>query len=237
MTVRHLVAASDLAPDGTIADPSRVVHGAIRGGTVFAVGGPVDLDTHCNLDFPDHHLDACVVVAAITPGAPVVRNAAGAFAVAYGAPGHVASRGRVDLGARRVAWQRAVAAARVRRVADPLPLPRGGGIAYADNDGGVLAGHGVTDDDDRAFFADGARGCAESGGASGSPGRSSGPWIATTQAKVRPGPEPRQCAPCNASYRRRDHTVSTRCGASGRSCATALACRNRNGRASGDLGA
>ncbi len=137
MTVRHLVAASDLAPDGTIADPSRVVHGAIRGGTVFAVGGPVDLDTHCNLDFPDHHLDACVVVAAITPGAPVVRNAAGAFAVAYGAPGHVASRGRVDLGARRVAWQRAVAAARVRRVADPLPLPRGGGIAYADNDGGV----------------------------------------------------------------------------------------------------
>ncbi|CAA9219826.1 MAG: hypothetical protein AVDCRST_MAG77-420 [uncultured Chloroflexi bacterium] len=126
MQVRHLVARDNLSPEGRILDPTAVRHGALRAGRVYALAGPIDAETHLNLDFPDHHLDPCVVVESLTEGAaalatpiPDVDEPASPYLLAATAPTAYDHRGPVDVGARRTAW---LAALRERRnAAAPLP--------------------------------------------------------------------------------------------------------------------
>mgnify|MGYP003350487184 FL=1 len=117
MNVRHLVALANVAPDGFVADAARAVHGTVRAGSVFAVGGEVDLATHCNLDFDDHRIDACLVAEALTPGSPIVTDPTGVPLVVRVKSNEFRPRGVVDVGARRIAWLQAVAAARTVRSA------------------------------------------------------------------------------------------------------------------------
>jgi hypothetical protein len=144
MQVRHLVARDNLTPDGRIVDPTAVRHGALRAGRVHALAGPIDAETHLNLDFPDHRLDPCVVVEALSEGAPVIFDAAdlarpardeplpddapltlppfpdtdtgpdSPYLLATTVPTAYAHRGPVDVGARRTAW---LTALRERRAA------------------------------------------------------------------------------------------------------------------------
>jgi hypothetical protein len=103
MRVRHLVAAANVA-DGLILDPSVVRHGLIVGRRVAALAAPIDPLTHLNLDFPEHRLDAAVVVSTLETGAEVLLDV-DAFAVAVPARRSFARFGPVDVGARRIAWQ------------------------------------------------------------------------------------------------------------------------------------
>jgi hypothetical protein len=106
MRLRHLVAAANVSPDGEIVDPARVRHGLIVGQRVSALAGEVDPATHLNLDFAEHRLEDAVVVEELVVGAAVLVDGDG-FAVAWPSRAALSSLGPVDVGARRLAWQRA----------------------------------------------------------------------------------------------------------------------------------
>jgi hypothetical protein len=129
MTVRHLVARENVDRHGIVVDAARVRHGAVRAGRVYALAGEVDPATHLNLDFPDHRLEGVVVVEDLSPGAGVVASEDG-FGLARVDRSAFAHRGRVDVGARRVAWLAALHAARRDRVPGPGPAA-GHGVAPA----------------------------------------------------------------------------------------------------------
>jgi hypothetical protein len=124
MTVRHLVARENVDRHGIVFDAARVRHGAVRAGRVYALAGEVDPATHLNLDFPDHRLEGAVVVEDLSPGAGVVASEDG-FGLARVDPSAFAHRGRVDVGARRVAWLAALHAGRRERAPGPAAGPGG----------------------------------------------------------------------------------------------------------------
>ncbi len=107
MRVRHLVARDNVDATGHIVDATAVHHGLIVGRHVEALAGRIDPPTHLNLDYNDHVLDAAIIVNELVVGSPVVMDIqAMSFAVAGVSRGAFASLGRVDMGARRIAWQR-----------------------------------------------------------------------------------------------------------------------------------
>ena len=104
MRIRHLTAAANVAPDGSLLDPLAVRHGLIVGGRVAALAGPVDAPTHLNADFEEHGLDRVVVVEALAVGAPA-RFAEDGLHFAYAADEAYRPLGRVDLAERLHAWR------------------------------------------------------------------------------------------------------------------------------------
>lgn len=112
MRIRHIVAADNVNAEGWVREATAARHAVLVGGRVADVSGPVEATTHLNRDFPDHRLDACVVVESLAVGARVViDDEAEGFAVAWVPPGAFRSLGRVNVGARREAWQRVRATA------------------------------------------------------------------------------------------------------------------------------
>lgn len=103
MKVRHLVAAEDVDANGFVVDASRVRHGTLRAGAVYALAGPIDPMTHLNLDFPDHACDRCVIVERLEPGARVVTRRE-QLVMAQVPRAAFAARGWVNVGERRAAW-------------------------------------------------------------------------------------------------------------------------------------
>ena len=111
MRVRHLVARDNVDAGGQIIDATIVHHGLIVGRHVEALAGPIDPATHLNLDYADHGLDLAIVVEKLAIGAPVLLDpSAISFAVAGVARNAFTRMGRVDMGARRLAWQRSFVA-------------------------------------------------------------------------------------------------------------------------------
>ena len=106
MRVRHLTAANNVAPDGTLIDPAAVRHGLIVGGIVAALAGPVDPRTHLNSDFEEHGLEQCVVVDALVVGSAALFEEAG-LRLAWAADAHYRPLGPVDTRARLAAWRQA----------------------------------------------------------------------------------------------------------------------------------
>lgn len=111
MRIRHLTPRDNVDAEGILIDPLLVRHGLLRAGAVADLAGPVDPLTHLNLDFPEHGLDDCLVVERLAVGAPVLLDG-DRFRTAQAHPAAYTSRGRVDVGARRAAWQAAHRAAR-----------------------------------------------------------------------------------------------------------------------------
>ncbi len=108
MRIRHVVAADNVDTEGWVRDAAAARHAVLVGGRVADLSGPVDAATHLNRDFPDHRLDACVVVASLEVGARVLMDEdAEGFAVAWVSPGTFRPLGRVNIGARREAWRQA----------------------------------------------------------------------------------------------------------------------------------
>lgn len=114
MSVHHVVASSNVGADGVIIDPSLICHGSFQAGRIAALGGRVEAVTHRNLDFSDHRIDVCVVVEALSRGAVVIRDG-DAYQVARVAPECFGHFGRVNVGARRDAWLRAISESRRAR--------------------------------------------------------------------------------------------------------------------------
>lgn len=107
MRVRHLTAAENVAPDGSLIDPTAVRHGLIVGGRVTALAGPVDPHTHLNSDFEEHGLEQCVVVVdALVVGAAAHFGEDG-LRLAWAADAHYRPLGPVDTQARLAAWRQA----------------------------------------------------------------------------------------------------------------------------------
>ena len=106
MRVRHLTSAENLAPDGSLLDPTAVRHGLIVGGRVAALAGPVDPHTHLNADFEAHGLEQCVVVDALVVGA-AAHFAESGLRLAWAADAAYRPLGPVDKRARLVAWRQA----------------------------------------------------------------------------------------------------------------------------------
>ena len=106
MRVRHLTAAENVAPDGSLIDPAAVRHGLIVGGRVAALAGLVDPTTHLNAEFEEHGLEQCVVVDALVFGSPAHFDAAG-LRLAWAADAAYRSLGPVDTQARLAAWRQA----------------------------------------------------------------------------------------------------------------------------------
>ena len=117
MKVRHVTAADNVAPDGSLIDPAAVRHGLIVAGRVDALAGLVDPLTHLNADFDEHGLDDCVVVERLEVGALACFEEAG-LRLAWVADSAYVPRGRVDVAARLRQW-------RAARSSSP-PRPRQG---------------------------------------------------------------------------------------------------------------
>jgi hypothetical protein len=120
MKVRHLTAADNVAPDGSLIDPLAVRHGLIVAGRVEALAGPVDPLTHLNADFAEHGLEKCAVVERLEIGAPACFEEAG-LRLAWAADDAYRPLGNVDLGARLREWRAA------RTAAFPSPSQGRGG--------------------------------------------------------------------------------------------------------------
>lgn len=114
MRVRHLVARDNVDADSQIIDATVVHHGLIVGRRIEALAGRIDPSTHLNLDYAEHVLAAAIVVEKLAVGSPVLLDInAVSFAVAGVARTAYAHLGRVDMGARRLAWQRSFVAENV----------------------------------------------------------------------------------------------------------------------------
>lgn len=111
MLIRHLVTRDNVDGEGAVIDPLQIRHGIIVGRKVAQLAGLIDPLTHLNLDFADHKAAICVIAERFEPGAPVVIGE-DAFAVAFVDPGLYRHLGRVDRGARTVAWHQQFAAHR-----------------------------------------------------------------------------------------------------------------------------
>jgi hypothetical protein len=105
MRIRHLTSADNLDAEGWLVDPLRVAHGIVVGGRVADLAGPIDPQTHLNLDFPGHRLDACLVAERLERGAPLLWDGDG-FAMTEARATAYTRLGGVDESARRAAWQR-----------------------------------------------------------------------------------------------------------------------------------
>lgn len=103
MLVRHLVAQHNVSPNGRVIAPERVRHGVLRAGRIYALAGEIDPETHLNLDFPDHQLGTCVVVADLEVGAPAMMRD-DSYLYADTGPSMFSRFGAVNVGARRTAW-------------------------------------------------------------------------------------------------------------------------------------
>jgi len=104
MRIRHLIASEHVDEAGYVRAPEAACHGLVVAGRIAELAGPVEPETHLNLDFPDHRLDECLVVEQMRPGAAVLREGE-RFRVARVYPGAYRRLGPVDLAARRAAWQ------------------------------------------------------------------------------------------------------------------------------------
>jgi hypothetical protein len=125
MKVRHLTAADNVAPDGSLIDPAAVRHGLIVAGRVEALAGPVDPLTHLNADFTEHGLEQCAVVERLEVGAPACFEE-DRLRLAWAADAAYHPLGRVDLTERLRAW-RAARTGSPSRLSEPAPpLPRAG---------------------------------------------------------------------------------------------------------------
>ena len=119
MKVRHLTAADNVAPDGSLIDPSAVRHGLIVAGRVDALAGAVDPLTHLNADFAEHGLEQCAVVERLEVGAPACFTEDG-LRFAWAADEAYRPLGRVDVNERLREW-------RAARTAPPRPR-KGAGV-------------------------------------------------------------------------------------------------------------
>lgn len=104
MPVHHITSLDNVDESGYLRDNSLVRHGSVEGGVIADLAGPVDPLTHNNLDFPNHETGVCAVAEKMQKGSPVARDEEGLFARARPRPGSKERLGRVNLGARRVAW-------------------------------------------------------------------------------------------------------------------------------------
>lgn len=109
MLIRHVVAWSNVDPNGVITSAERARHAVIVAGRIFDLAGEVDPLTHLNLDYPQHRLAECIVAERLERGAAVICDGNGPI-FAYPASEAYRRRGPVDLGRRRGEWL-----ARVRR--------------------------------------------------------------------------------------------------------------------------
>ena len=116
MKVRHLTAIDNVAPDGSLIDPTAVRHGLIVAGRVDALAGLVDSATHLNADFEEHGLEQCAVVERLEVGALACFEEDG-LRFAWAADEAYRPLGRVDINARLREW---------RAVRSAPPLPRTG---------------------------------------------------------------------------------------------------------------
>ncbi len=115
MVVRHMTSADNVDGDWFLVDPSRSHHGTIQAGHVEDLSGAIDPLTHLNRDFPDHDLGECVVAARLERGAEILVGPDGQFRRARPRRTDMAALGKVDIGARRVAWLAAHQASREDR--------------------------------------------------------------------------------------------------------------------------
>lgn len=106
MKVRHLTAADNVAPDGSLIDPTAVRHGLIVAGRVAALAGLVDAQTHLNADFDEHGLEQCAVVERLEVGAPACFSEDG-LRMAWADDTAYQPLGRVDVAARLREWRAA----------------------------------------------------------------------------------------------------------------------------------
>src|SRR6188508_253111 len=106
MKVRHLTGATNVAPDGSLIDPTAVRHGLIVAGRVEALAGLVDPDTHLNADFTEHGLEQCAVVERLEVGARACFEEDG-LRFAWAADEAYSPLGRVNLNERLQAWRAA----------------------------------------------------------------------------------------------------------------------------------
>ena len=113
MKVRHLTAADNVAPDGSLIDPSAVRHGLIVAGRVAALAGAVDPSTHLNSEFTEHGLEQCAVVERLEVGAPACFEEE-RLRFAWAADAAYRPLGRVNVNERLLAW-------RAARASPPLP--------------------------------------------------------------------------------------------------------------------
>jgi hypothetical protein len=104
--VRHLTAADNVAPDGSMIDPTAVRHGLIVAGRVNALAGLVDALTHLNADFTEHGLEQCAVVERLEVGAPACFGDDG-LRFAWASDDAYRPLGRVDVSERLRAWRAA----------------------------------------------------------------------------------------------------------------------------------
>jgi hypothetical protein len=125
MKVRHLTAADNVAPDGSLIDPTAVRHGLIVAGRVAALAGLVDPTTHLNADFGEHGLELCAVVERLELGAPACFEENG-LRFAWPAAADYLPLGRVNVNERLQAWRAARAEATSRSLETAPPLPRTG---------------------------------------------------------------------------------------------------------------
>src|SRR3954447_22054979 len=116
MRVRHLTAADNVAPDGSLIDPTAVRHGLIVAGRVSALAGPVDPETHLNADFDEHGLEQCAIVEQLEVGSPACFGENG-LRLAWASDDSYRPLGRVDLTERLRAWR----AARARPSTPMIP--------------------------------------------------------------------------------------------------------------------
>ena len=106
MKVRHLTAADNVAPDGSLIDPTAVRHGLIVAGRVEALAGLVDPLTHLNADFDEHGLEQCAVVERLQVGARACFEEDG-LRFAWAADEAYRVLGRVNVNERLREWRAA----------------------------------------------------------------------------------------------------------------------------------
>lgn len=105
MRIRHVAAAANIDATDFVIDPAQVRHAVIVAGRIADLSGPIEPETHLNLDFTLHRLDECLVVERLERGALVLWDGQ-QFRRAAIHPTAYARRGPVNVDARRAAWQR-----------------------------------------------------------------------------------------------------------------------------------
>lgn len=71
MVVRHCVEATNVNEDSFVINPSQIRHVTVKAGKIEEMSGLIDPDTHLNLDFDSHKVDACIIAERLERGAKV----------------------------------------------------------------------------------------------------------------------------------------------------------------------